>query len=212
MNQAERDARALQMWLVASPFVLQPMPFPQISNPLTPFLIGQLNGDTAPIIHQKNRMDGRKRKRKSQEKAHKIAEKDLNAANDTDDTTVRHNKTLNSTGDGSSETVEAVDSQPSNNIHPAFKPNKTSTMDGFSAMFSRNTCRHCGKFFRNCQLLRQHMLVHTDQRKYQCQYCERTFKQLSHLQQHHRIHTGKFFYLIRSVRKWSVTCENDRQR
>lgn len=54
----------------------------------------------------------------------------------------------------------------------------------------RPMCRSCGKYFMSRQQLNQHMLVHTDIRKYKCTYCDRAFKQPSHLHQHHRIHTG----------------------
>lgn len=57
-------------------------------------------------------------------------------------------------------------------------------------MTDRPKCTSCGKYFMSRQQLNQHMLVHTDVRKYKCTYCERTFKQPSHLHQHHRIHTG----------------------
>ena len=52
-------------------------------------------------------------------------------------------------------------------------------------------CPICFKSFVSEQQLRQHDLVHSNERKYQCQYCDRTFKQLSHVQQHTRRHTGK---------------------
>ena len=53
-----------------------------------------------------------------------------------------------------------------------------------------NVCQTCGKWFRSRQQVAQHLLVHTDERRYKCTYCDRAFKQASHLQQHHRIHTG----------------------
>lgn len=66
----------------------------------------------------------------------------------------------------------------------------------------RPMCRACGKFFMSRQQLNQHMLVHTDVRKYKCSYCERSFKQPSHLHQHHRIHTGN---LVRNLLITPVT-------
>ena len=52
-------------------------------------------------------------------------------------------------------------------------------------------CEKCFKSFPSSQQLQQHMLVHTNIRKYKCQYCDKAFKQLSHVQQHHRRHTGE---------------------
>ena len=99
------------------------------------------------------------------------------------------------------EPVNADENTLKKGIHPAFNTGKSLPMNRVQAVMRRNTCRLCGKLFRSGQLLRQHMLVHTDQRKYQCQYCDRTFKQLSHLQQHHRIHTGLFIMLVQTRNK-----------
>lgn len=74
------------------------------------------------------------------------------------------------------------------NLATEMKPGIDLAMGMFS---DRPMCRSCGKYFMSRQQLNQHMLVHTDVRKYKCTYCERTFKQPSHLHQHHRIHTGK---------------------
>ncbi|XP_045165825.1 oocyte zinc finger protein XlCOF8.4-like [Mercenaria mercenaria] len=62
---------------------------------------------------------------------------------------------------------------------------------GMGMLADRPMCGSCGKYFMSRQQLNQHMLVHTDVRKYKCTYCQRTFKQPSHLHQHHRIHTGE---------------------
>jgi len=56
----------------------------------------------------------------------------------------------------------------------------------------RMTCKVCRKWFHSRQQIAQHMLVHSDVRKYKCRYCDRAFKQPSHLDQHHRIHTGNY--------------------
>lgn len=62
----------------------------------------------------------------------------------------------------------------------------------FDVIFQgKMTCQVCGKWFHSRQQVAQHMLVHTDERKYKCKFCDRAFKQPSHLDQHHRIHTGK---------------------
>jgi uncharacterized Zn-finger protein len=66
---------------------------------------------------------------------------------------------------------------------------------GPAMLADRPMCRSCGKYFMSRQQLNQHMLVHTDVRKYKCSYCDRTFKQPSHLHQHHRIHTGNLLHV-----------------
>lgn len=52
-------------------------------------------------------------------------------------------------------------------------------------------CQKCLKSFPSSQQLAQHLLVHTNVRKYSCKFCDKMFKQLSHVQQHLRIHTGE---------------------
>ncbi|KAK3104820.1 hypothetical protein FSP39_011000 [Pinctada imbricata] len=53
------------------------------------------------------------------------------------------------------------------------------------------SCGTCGKVFKNSSQLSQHMLVHSNERKYKCSYCDKAFKQMSHVQQHTRMHTGE---------------------
>ena len=200
--QAQLDANAFQMWLINSSYALQSMPpFPQVQNPLLPYIMGQ----SAAGLNQTKDKTTKTRKRKRSEKFN------TNTTNNKTDAVCGHSEDLidnkpsiikdesdkasdngeskNPSGAQSAETISAMEGVSLESLHPAFQQGYA--MSGLSEMVSRNSCKLCGKPFRSSQLLRQHMLVHTDQRKYACQYCDRTFKQLSHLQQHHRIHTGK---------------------
>ena len=200
--QAQLDANAFQMWLINSSYALQSMPpFPQAQSPLIPYIMGQ----SAAGLNQTKDKTMKTRKRKRSEKF------DTNTTNNNKDAVCDHSEDLidkkasiikdesdkaNGNGENrnlssvqSAETISAMEGVSLESLHPAFQQGYA--MSGISEMISRNSCKLCGKPFRSSQLLRQHMLVHTDQRKYACQYCDRTFKQLSHLQQHHRIHTGE---------------------
>ena len=197
--QAQLDANAFQMWLINSSYALQSMPpFPQVQNPLIPYIMGQ----SAAGLNQTKDKTTKTRKRKCSEifnniknsdavgdHSEDLIDKKASIIKDESDKAINNGERRNPSGAQSAETISAMEGVSLESLHPAFQQGYA--MGGISEMISRNSCKLCGKPFRSSQLLRQHMLVHTDQRKYACQYCDRTFKQLSHLQQHHRIHTGK---------------------
>ena len=147
-----------------------------------PYLIGQSSfpGPASNLPNRGSFVGGKKEKRKNKETSSGNPENVVNV------TAIQDVVKTEIPGDA----VKTEEAAVVNNLHPAFTHNKMPEVSRLPAVFARNMCRMCGKFFRSGQLLRQHMLVHTDQRKYQCRYCDRAFKQLSHLQQHHRIHTG----------------------
>ncbi|KAL4226782.1 hypothetical protein ACF0H5_014761 [Mactra antiquata] len=100
--------------------------------------------------------------------------------------TLKHSECPTS-GEESSSSVRAVPKgrRPKSTAIPLSLNTETTSFP------DRPMCRACGKYFMSRQQLNQHMLVHTDVRKYKCSYCDRSFKQPSHLHQHHRIHTGE---------------------
>ncbi|XP_046581380.1 uncharacterized protein LOC124288859 isoform X2 [Haliotis rubra] len=52
------------------------------------------------------------------------------------------------------------------------------------------SCSHCGKKFSDQSNLRQHLNIHTGERKFTCDICSKSFRQKAHLQSHMIIHTG----------------------
>lgn len=54
-------------------------------------------------------------------------------------------------------------------------------------------CVICGSTFRTNYNLKQHLLTHSDKRKYECSYenCTRTFRQISALHTHEKIHKNE---------------------
>ena len=186
MSDAQ-DSTALPIWLVSNQFAINPVTTysPGLQGPIPiPYLSGQpsISGFPQNIPNPATR----KRKRRKQT----VSGSDLNINNkDVNAPTVLipEEATIKTTtpGDAGNKTQEASVMASSGTTLPRSMP-----INGLPAVMVRNTCRVCSKPFRSGQLLRQHMLVHSDHRKYQCRYCDRSFKQLSHLQQHHRIHTG----------------------
>lgn len=203
MNQTEVNANALQMFLISSPFALQPVVryTPTQNTGVIPYMNFQAPPSSITLLRNSSYPSdagGKKRKRRNKGKEFNETKSGLFKSNSGEGNT-------NNTEDFSIKTRITDDKRPvMNGEHPAFEQSNTSAISRLPAVFVRNTCRLCGKFFRSGQLLRQHMLVHTDQRKYQCHYCDRAFKQLSHLQQHHRIHTGTFCLFIYDVRSSRV--------
>ncbi|XP_063800607.1 zinc finger protein 408 [Pseudophryne corroboree] len=52
-------------------------------------------------------------------------------------------------------------------------------------------CRVCNKQLANSCSLRNHMLVHTDEKPYACSHCGRAFRHKGNLNSHQRLHTGE---------------------
>ncbi|KAL3863987.1 hypothetical protein ACJMK2_005704 [Sinanodonta woodiana] len=77
-------------------------------------------------------------------------------------------------------------------------------------------CEICGKSFKMSASLRDHMVVHTEDRPYECEICLKKFKRRSEIRAHSRLHKpdykcnpcglcGKMF--SQSFRCYSVYCE-----
>ena len=191
MTDAQPDTKALPMWLVSNQFAIHPMmaysPGPPGTVPM-PYFAGQSSvpgmGHSLP-----NTAGGKNKKRKRTDTISGNSGNDLNITNShgvikqevPEDAAVKIEEEV---------VIKTEEAPVMNSALPTLRNTMPELITRLPAVMVRNTCRVCGKLFRSGQLLRQHMLVHTDQRKYQCRYCDRTFKQLSHLQQHHRIHTG----------------------
>ena len=57
------------------------------------------------------------------------------------------------------------------------------------------SCSHCGKSFSSkSNYLKNHLVLHTGEKKYKCVQCERTFSQSGHLRTHMMTHTGEKRY------------------
>ncbi|XP_076810518.1 uncharacterized protein LOC143453213 [Clavelina lepadiformis] len=52
-------------------------------------------------------------------------------------------------------------------------------------------CTLCDKRFASRRTLKQHNMVHTEERPFTCTYCSKTFRRRSHLACHERTHTGE---------------------
>ncbi|XP_067636607.1 zinc finger protein 665-like [Eurosta solidaginis] len=53
------------------------------------------------------------------------------------------------------------------------------------------SCDICGKHFKTKWDLKQHKLIHSDEKPHKCDFCEKRFSRAEYLRQHMRTHTGE---------------------
>jgi len=51
-------------------------------------------------------------------------------------------------------------------------------------------CATCGKLYTSFNGLKQHQVVHSDEKKFACEYCGKAFKFKGNMQQHRKLHEG----------------------
>ena len=49
-------------------------------------------------------------------------------------------------------------------------------------------CEHCSKSFSTNNHLKQHMLIHAEEKSHQCQHCDKSFYRKDHLTSHMKVH------------------------
>ncbi|EPQ17874.1 Zinc finger protein 594 [Myotis brandtii] len=52
-------------------------------------------------------------------------------------------------------------------------------------------CKECGKVFRQCSLLNQHLRIHNGEKPYECKECGKPFIRHTAFLKHQRLHTGE---------------------
>ena len=73
---------------------------------------------------------------------------------------------------------------------------------------SRNdTCKFCGKVFKNTSNLTVHIRSHTGEKPYKCDKCPYSCAQSSKIKRHMRIHVKRYFYFYTISFKCIFTCQ-----
>ena len=63
-------------------------------------------------------------------------------------------------------------------------------------------CDECGKVFSKNASLRQHMPIHTNERRFKCEFCGKSFIQSDHLTSHMQTHTGERAFMCSICRQF----------
>ena len=77
------------------------------------------------------------------------------------------------------------------------------TEEAFENMSSENSysCQYCSKVYRKLENLKDHELIHFEEKPYACTYCSKTFRLKSTRKVHERIHTGEKPYPCKMCNK-----------